>query len=660
MGRVVLLVEPSDRRRADLRRAFTRVSHPIYEVGDAVDAMVAIGRAEFGALVASEGRRQLSLRGLCHLARRRHAGIVIFVLGDPGTESELRARLGVDVRVLSSAMPAREVAEAVDEAMARVPAPFDTLQETEVLSRGEVLEEIRYDTDSGPSPSQVDFDSPLVSQEGVLGPPSAVDISSLAAESPDTERLPAAPSLGEFAEETLLDHSDSERSVLGPEIDDDEEAEATILDVERPDFGHIAMVTGGHTDDGPRTTSDPPARSAETDPDVSDTERQPVAPSHVAPSALFEGDLTDGGGPSLLMGVYTQEVTGRLEITGGRAEGTVFFYGGEPVAARHPLGDAGLLARLVARGVLRSELEAPRAPEGLLLSTLVGAGQLRGQELHEFLREFVRDRVVALIESDEGSYRFVEDSAFLLTTPLLKVNPFGLVVERLRRNIPGQKLLDKSREVMNRWIEPTPALAVVAGRLAAFTRGVDLGAKLVGRSRVGDLLASAGIDPLHGALIVLSLVEARLARFIAEEVVSAPQAVPAMVELDPAPTIRIKALPDSELSDDLSDHEQEARDEIFALYMRLKPLTRPAHVLGVELTASKREMEEAYQRRMRDLDLDRIPEGSAQALLISRVEELRAKVTRAFEALKLQHDLATKKVHALGDTGSGEGGSNPW
>ena len=69
MGDVVLVVEKDDRVRMSIRGALDARFLPVYEVGDAFDAMSALGRAEFGALVVSAGKRTLSLRGLCQLAR---------------------------------------------------------------------------------------------------------------------------------------------------------------------------------------------------------------------------------------------------------------------------------------------------------------------------------------------------------------------------------------------------------------------------------------------------------------------------------------------------------------------------------------------------------------------------------------------------------------
>src|SRR5690606_36668508 len=78
------------------------------------------------------------------------------------------------------------------------------------------------------------------------------------------------------------------------------------------------------------------------------------------------------------------------------------------------------------------------------------------------------------------------------------------------------------------------------------------------------------------------------------------------------------------------------REEILSLYMRLKPVSHPRQVLGVPVWAEQGAIEAAYQRRMQELDPRRIPEGPSREMLVARIEELRAKVIRAMEAIQFQ------------------------
>ncbi len=124
VGDVVLVVEKDDRVRLGIRQAFKAHQFPLYEVSDPFDAMSALGRASFGAIVVSAGKRQLSLRGLCQLARKRHPGVALFIITSPGvTAGQLEQALGVDgVHVVAAGTTtvdlARQVASVISEPFA--------------------------------------------------------------------------------------------------------------------------------------------------------------------------------------------------------------------------------------------------------------------------------------------------------------------------------------------------------------------------------------------------------------------------------------------------------------------------------------------------------------------------------------------------------------
>lgn len=350
MRRAVLIVEEDDVRRAQLRAAFAARDVPLFEVQDPAAARAALGRADFGALLISEGKRQLSLRGLCQLAERRHPEIQVFVATGSASPARLRELLGLDARPLPHGLPAREVVDAVALAMEPRPSAFEVAH-TEVLTTGH------------------DFGST------------------------STESSGAVPARG-----------------------------------------------------GPPTVSGPVA------PELEPTER------HAPASATDFGERT-----------------------------------------------------LLDQEELLFSVDAGHEPED---ATVVDAAHL----LHE----------------------------------------------------------------------PSRAPAAPAFELPAVTLPDD--------DREGEAVVDDGED------------------------------------------------------------QQRVSQELSELYLRLAPLSRPAQVLGVPLDASRQQIEQAYERRLVELDPRRVPEGSGRALLLSRVDELRAKVTRAFEALRLQHEASRPER----GTAKSRGKTNPW
>ncbi len=584
MQRSTLVVDDDESRRRHLVHALSRRGLRYLDVGDAFGAMAALGRADFGAVVAAEGRRTLSLRGLCQLARRRHPDVVILVIHREGSDpATIPTVLGTKVDVISPQATADAVAAAVENALIE---PVDG--EDVSLSEFQLPETNADKT----TPNAVVATPTPIDEDPTLKMPvhAAVAPSSPAPRS----RAPNPPAPNPLAPNSLTPDEPTERLIAAP--------------------APITGVTG--------ITSAP----------------APVTTEEEGP--LLEGLLEGDSGPALLLGVFSQELTGRLVVKDGPAAGVLYFYRGEPVWADDPLGDAGLHRRLVQKGKLPPDARIDAVAQGQLLGSLVQKGVLTGQQMHDFMRELVRDFVLSLANAASGAYRFEEDRKFLDVAPLLRVNPFGLVLESRRRNMTPAQLLAVANEMEDKYVAPAPGLGKSADKLAAFVRGARLDHIIDGTRTVREVLEYTSLDQFMGTLVMLSLRDTKLITLDAE-----PHAKDAG-----GVTLNDGAFMIADVDDEAvtlvdvefpteppqSEEEAKAREAIFGLYMRLKPLTLPRQVLGVGFEADAVEIDAAFDARMRELNPSLIPEGSAQQLLAARVEELRKKVASAHQALKLQ------------------------
>lgn len=567
MTKAVLLVDDNDRRRSEVRAELDARRVPVLEVKDAFDAMAALGRAEFGAVVLGQNRQRLSLPGLCHLARRRHPNIRLIVLAAALVEPHtVHASMGLPVDVLDADLPPGGIAAQVLTLMARPLDPFE------------------------PQPTHDQVERAIADALAEAAADCAPDVDPNETTQPSAQRPVAR------------DHD-------------------TVPDVTSPVW------------DAPSLTS----RSRPT----------PAAVTRATAEPLLEGVLDEDTGTALLMGVFAQELTGRLDITGGAAAGTLYFYRGEPVAADHADGNEGLLADLEKHDLVPESLDIRLVPEGELLATLVAAGNVTGEAMHRFVGGVVRRRLLELVMQRDGTYRFLEDRRFLDSAPLLRVNPFGIMLERRKSMTLPPDLQAQYDDIAGCFVTPRPALRLAGEKLRPFVRGARVD-ELIGTGiRVSELLQKAGLDELMGTLLVLTLQDGRLV-----EVSGAlPQAgpVPAPVILaDPPPPSALPeiSLPELEpvaASDEKgaaptkeSDDDARVREEVLNLYMRLKPLTHPRQVLGVPVWADKQAVEAAYQRRLQELDPRRLPAGPSRDMLAARIEELRAKVIRAMEVVQYQ------------------------
>jgi hypothetical protein len=562
------VVDDDDARRRSLVHALSGRGLRYLDVADAFAAMGALGRADFGALIATEGKRTLSLRGLCQLAHRRHPDIAIFVIQREGSDaSAIPQILGTQVDVLPATLAADAVAAAVDAALVpRGPSDPSSAQP--------------YATRVNAAP--IAATAPV----GGAGEASPVPARSAVAQptAPPREIVPPRP---------------APMAPMAPRVLDMDVSSAWDAAVESPEG---------------------------------------VAASPNPDGALLEGGFEGGSGPALLMGVFAQELTGRLVVKDGLAIGTLYFYRGEPVWAEDHAGDAGLHRRLVQKGKLKPDARIEAVAAGQLLGALMQNGLLTAAHVHEFMRELVRDGVIGVATATVGGYRFEEDRTFLDVAPLLRVNPFGLVLEARRKAVAPAELLALSSEIEGKYVVPGPGLGAASDKLAAFACGVRLGDVIDGKKTVREVLDVVRLDQLMGTLVMLALKDTRLVSFADEA--RSPDVGRVMVndsqltEMDSSELMLVDA--DLISDESTSAEESNAREEILGLYMRLKPLTSPRAVLGVGLDADAAEVEAALQARMEELDPNRIPDGSAQHLLTSRIEELRKKVLSAYEVLKLQ------------------------
>jgi len=779
MSKAVLIVEKSDRVRAGLRQAISARGLPIYDVTDAFDAMSALGRADFGAVVVSVGKRQLSLRGLCQLARRRHPGIRIFIIFYAGIDvAPVAQALGVEFDVVKPGTTTVELAANIDAALKR-PHGFEPMPST-LESFGVGDDDLDVQVDDAPA----DDNEPTIATP--LSPAAQAALQAMNARDgaprpPETPRAagrpnllvergaesPPAPSAARVEEQRTVSELRPSLSTLSsgegasspkrspstvidsrppsmPRVTTDPWAspipdlaahsvdEATIKNTVSPGPARVArpvvpmaatrvptpvldepvetevdlyitpssrpQTTSAAWSEQPTSTQSGPVALSMSDAQLKtettkrprsvelpaiEPSRQPVGPAptvrmqlddvdekqtvldtpadfdfdamgadylvsldahttshHLAgdtltgstdeAEALFEGTL-DGAGPALLVSLMAQEFNGRLDLKDTAVDGSVFFFAGEPVWSVPVDGDSGLKGRLEGARLLPAGFSTTGIPEGQLLAKLVERGAMTGQAMHDFMRGTLRDAVIHICSSKKGTYAFYEDSTFLDTVPLVKVNSFGLMLETRRRRTPPDELLRLSQELEWKYLLPGPALTPAAPKLKAFVRGADLSEAINGLRRTKHFMQATGLDAIMGSLVVLTLADARLVTIADEPKAELPTV--ALADSTQVDASRL-AVPDSDVADpSASNEEKTAKEEIFALYMRLKPLSDPGEVLGVSARASHDEVQRAFEKRMRQLEVGRIPEGSARDLMVSRVEELRQKVTRAFESL---------------------------
>ena len=536
----VLIVDGDERRRSAVRSSCTARSIPILEVPDAFAAMAALGRSNFAAIVVAEGKRHLSLRGLCQLARKRHPNIRLFVMLRSDTDLDvLQGAIGVSVDPLAAEMSSEQIAARIAEGLGQSDEPLPELD----LDLGAAPPEVPdpFEVESLPPPT-IELDAQLPSPEE-LTPPVAPASISLPPPDPLPEPLPEPTPIeleGGFAPRPITGLvaispqpppepppplEEPPPTVEEPFTGDEpvpvevavevEEAAPLAVEAEEVDLVPVEPVPV-EPDHLELVPVEPPAPA-------------PVAVAPAAPEVVLEGSLDEGSGAALLMGLYAQELTGRLVVEGGTTT-TVFIYEGEPVWAEVSGGDAAIYQRLVQKRLLAPDAPVAAVPEGQLLHSLARSGQLSQSVVQDFMRGVVRDGILELASKSGGSYRFVEDPAFRQATPLFRLNPFGLILESKRRGMTPDRLLAIAHEMQDHYLIPGPGLAHASRKIAPFARELDLSTLITGDTTVGEFSGATGLDVMMGTLVILALDDARLVR-LAERPLSEAGAVPARIDL---------------------------------------------------------------------------------------------------------------------------------
>jgi len=368
---------------------------------------------------------------------------------------------------------------------------------------------------------------------------------------------------------------------------------------------------------------------------------EPVVESSKTPAPTaaisLEGTLDDGDGAALLMALLAQELTGTLFVDDGAHHARIWFSAGEPVWASGALGDRDVHRRLAAKNLVDEAAPITPVPDGALLSELFAAGRLPHAGVVEIVRDVARDEVLDLAMRRSGAYRFVEDRAFREWPPIVRLNPFGLVFESRRRMHPPERLVAMASELRDRFLVPGPALRAAASKLKPFMRDRDASELIGGAHTVDTITQETGLDAIMGALLVTTLVDGRLARLSDRPIGDDEREALARAALVPV-DVRVTG---SGLDPSASDDEK--RNAIRSIAMRLRVLVQPTQVLGVPLHASRDDVLAAFRQRMEELDPARVPAGPDADELTSLIEELRAKVKGAYETLSMAVGTGTSE-----------------
>jgi hypothetical protein len=603
-------MEPDAARRAALSAALARHAVVTEETSDTAQAMAALNRGQYAALMVAEITAQLSLRGLVLLARKRQPIARIVVTSLPHLGKRPLTWLGLGEDVLDGRLSPPVLAKQLVDILAspNTQTPFDV-----------------------PNTSVV-WDTLERAAQGDAPPPSTDRVP----DEPERPRISVAP----VARPTV--HMGGPRAhlvVAAPEY--------TPSAVARPPRTP-APVTAP-----PPTALERPVSAARLEPVKSPSSARlaplPAAPPSAAtvlamvplppPPAegecTFAGDLSNQSSALLLTGLMAQQLTGALHVLWGGAAAVYYVLRGDPVWVLTMEGDPGLWRRLVAAGLIPAQDIRPSVEEGALLSHLVHGGHIKAESIRNVMFSMLTECVTTLLAESSGGFRFHEEDAFLQQVPLLRINTLQVMLDAQRRTKAPAELAALPARHGTMRLASGPALEAVLPRIQAALPGRDVEVLLNTKLTVAQVVGKLGVDAATAGALLATLVETQLVTLRKPDAAAPPSPAPLPTAHARAPLAGsgfeipfTTVITDAEASLDKS--QRDLQEEVVALYLSMKTLRTPQAILGVPVHADRATADAALEKWMTRLDANRVVGGTGGQQLQAHLEELRYKVVEAY------------------------------
>ena len=498
----ILVVDLDDQRRSSLSAALSVQGVRVWDVPRASDAMSVLNKEKVDAIVAAEGDRRLSLRGLCQRARRQNKEILIFirVLPDGGSD-DLEAALGLSYIPLAHDKIPREISK---EVRAKFDAPSGPLEE---LSLDFLDSPTQADTEAlhasaalSPEPLSAAALSPEpLSAAALSSEPFSVDALSL-------EPLSAAALSLEPLSAAALSPEPLSAAALSPEpLSVDalslEPLAAELKTIELLDAESDALVSLASQENAPVAVDEKvdaadatavESRSSGSEGVQLDTALSPIA--------------------GLLMHLFFQEQTGRIELAEPCPFHRIYLFKGDPAWMDYRGGDAELFSKMQDAGILDPSLARPDVPEEHLLVALIGEKYLSQTDAEDFMKTEVRRAVMEILRDECLMASWEEVADYAQIEPPFRYNAFGMVLECRRESMSADRLLAIANEKEHHFVVPQEGFQIAADRVSPFVRGAKISDWVTGEHTLGVLSERTGLDVMIGTLVLCALEEAGVVR----------------------------------------------------------------------------------------------------------------------------------------------------
>jgi CheY-like chemotaxis protein len=372
---------------------------------------------------------------------------------------------------------------------------------------------------------------------------------------------------------------------------------------------------------------EPPSALAGSSADAAASQRaagpQPAMLRHQRTPLSAHGTLESMPLPHLLHAVFSEQRTGRLDISAGGANRSIFFVGGMPVYAESSIPEETLGAHLVRQGVI-DQVQNARAVTEMTRTgrrfgeVLLKLGLIGPHDLFRELESHLVEKVIGAFGCHGGGYTLVDGDSWKDEVIIARMPPGRIILSGCQRHWPASLVrrhlaLDESDRCVI--LEGRPYddryLALITGEI----RILQLARKGLALFEIAQAMPQPErVLPTLFALYVM-------------EIIGFSKAAPADQRVDIADLVYSVF----ESKPPVPPRREELARHLLAEYMKLRTADN-FKLLGVPRTATPAEITAAFQVRQRRYHPDTLV-GIDTGLVHEKLEELYLRVQAAYRTL---------------------------
>jgi CheY-like chemotaxis protein/curved DNA-binding protein CbpA len=414
----------------------------------------------------------------------------------------------------------------------------------------------------------------------------------------------------------------------------------------------------------------------------------PAAPAAPAVPISLEGEFQSISFPELLHDLYVMGKSGQLSVSSEGKRKDISVMDGYPVSVATNLEDEFFGNYLVRQHLItapqRDEAVSRMLSSGRLLGTvLIEMEVLNPQQVVNFLRMQVRDKLFEIFSWASGTYRFNEDPHVTGDIQNVEMSVANIINEGVRRHYPYARIDEVVKDYRPKYLHQGSDRRYRFQDLDLTPSESKLMAAINGTKTFEEVLAESTVPvertlQILYTLIVSGMVEPSItpraapqSSFITpdETAPAAEQAEETVIDIDveeeaeeeTAPKARPKSPPEKPAPADKKsaetppadgEEDTDIRARVLSFYERLSEANLFT-LLGVGDNPTEHEVRIAYHKLAKEFHPDRFF-GKASGEIKTKVEEIFQVISQAYDLLNTQQKIIAYKNQLAGDVAPDE------